>query len=94
MHADDAQTEILRIRLWNREHATALLAECEAADRVLARWAGRAACEPVGFEVTFIDGHIVRGIHEFFHQGKRKCLFSTHVRSIRRRTPGPRGRSA
>ncbi|TQK04726.1 hypothetical protein [Herbaspirillum sp. SJZ107] len=85
MDADDAPTEILRIRLWNRAHATALLAECEAADRVLARWADRAACEPVGFEVTFIDGNIVRGIHEFFHQGKRKCLFSTHVRRLLRR---------
>lgn len=90
MDADDAHTEILRIRLWNRQRATALLAECEAADRVLARWAGPAACEPVGFEVTFLDGHIVRGMHEFFHQGKRKCLFSTHVRRLLRRAPSSR----
>lgn len=80
----DAHTELLRIRLWNRQRATAMLAEWDAADRVLARWAGRAECDPVGFEVIFTDGHIVRGIHEFFYQGKRTCLFSTHVRRLLR----------
>jgi len=79
---EDAQAEVLRIRLWNPQHATALMAEYHAADRVLAAWAGRPECDPVGFEVTFCDGHIVRGEHRFFHRGKRRCLFATHVRKL------------
>ena len=79
---DNGRSDILRIRLWNPQHATALLAECYAADQVLARWAARPDCNPVGFEVTFIDGHTLRGCHEFFQRGKRKCLFGTHVRKL------------
>jgi hypothetical protein len=84
MDAIDEQIDILRIRLWNTQHATALLGEFQAADRVLASWAGRQDGDPVGFEVTFVDGSIVRGGHEFFHRGKRKSLFSTHVRRLLR----------
>jgi hypothetical protein len=84
MDAIDEQTDVLRIRLWNPQHATALLAEFHTAERVLASWADRPGCNPVGFEVTFIDGHIVRGCHEFFRRGKRKCLLSTHVRKLLR----------
>jgi hypothetical protein len=85
MDSDDEQIDVLRIRLWNPQHATAMLSEFHAADRVLASWAGRPDCSPVGFEVTFIDGYIVRGCHEFFRLGKRKCLFSTHVRKLLRK---------
>jgi hypothetical protein len=79
---EDEQIDIRRIRLWNALHATALLAECHAADRVLAQWADWPDCNPIGFEVTFIDGQTVRGCHEFFRRGKRKCLFGTHVRKL------------
>lgn len=78
----DEQVDILRIRLWNAQHATAMLAEYHDADRVLARWADRPDGNPVGFEVTFLDGQIVRGCHEFFQRGKRTCLFSTYVRKL------------
>jgi len=79
---DDEQAEVLSIRLWNPQRATALLAEFHAADRVLAAWAGRPECDPVSFEVTFRGGHTVRGVHRFFHRGKRRCLFATHVRKL------------
>jgi hypothetical protein len=85
----DEQTDVLRIRLWNPQRATALLAEFHAADRVLESWADRPDCNPVDFEVTFIDGHILRGCHEFFRRGKRKCLFSTHVRKLLHRAGAP-----
>jgi hypothetical protein len=78
----DERVDILRIRLWNSQRATALLAEYHDADRVLARWADRPDCNPIGFEVIFIDGHTVRGCHDFFQRGKRKCLFSTYVRKL------------
>jgi hypothetical protein len=82
MTPTDEQSEVLRIRLWNPQRATALLAEFHAADRVLASWAGRADCGRVDFEVTFTGGQILRGRHEFFRRGKRKCLFATHVRKL------------
>jgi hypothetical protein len=82
MAPTDEQSDVLRIRLWNSQRATATLAEFHAADRVLASWAGRADCNPVDFEVTFIGGHTIRGCHAFFQRGKRKCMFSTHVRRL------------
>jgi hypothetical protein len=81
---EEELAEVLRIRLWNPQHTTALLAEFHAADRVLAVWAGRPDCNPVGFEVTFQDGRSVRGVHKFFHRGKRRCLFGTHVHKLLR----------
>lgn len=78
----EEQVEVLRIRLWNPERATALLAEFHAAERVLERWAGRSGSDAVGFEVTFADGRTISGSHKFFRGGKRKCLFSTHVRRL------------
>lgn len=81
-NVSDEGIDVLRIRLWNPQNATALLSEFHSADRVLARWAGQPDCNPVGFEVTFIDGHVVQGCHEFFRKGKRKCLFGTHLRRL------------
>lgn len=82
--------EVLRIRLWNAGNATALLAECQGADRVLASWAGHAGSGAVGFEVVLADGRVVRGSHAFFSRGKRACLFATHVRRLLR-AGRPRG---
>lgn len=84
----EEQVEVLRIRLWNPQRATALLSEFHAAERVLERWADRSGSDPVGFEVTFADGRTISGSHKFYRAGKRKCLFSTHVRKLLR-TPDP-----
>jgi len=78
----DEQIDVMRIRLWNPSSATALLGEFYSADRVLARWGSGAESSPIGFEVTFHDGYVVRGSHEFFRKGKRRCLLATHVRRM------------
>jgi len=78
----DEQIDVMRIRLWTSSSASALLGEFYSADRVLARWGSEPACSPVGFEVTFHDGYVVRGSHEFFRKGKRRCLLATHVRRM------------
>lgn len=78
----DEQIEVMRIRLWNPSSATALLGEFYSADRVLARWGSLHDASPVGFEVTFHDGYVVRGSHAFFRKGKRRCLLATHVRRL------------
>jgi hypothetical protein len=93
MDSDDEQVDVLRIRMWNPQHATAMLSEFHLADRVLARWGDRPDCNPVGFEVTFVDGYIVRGCYEFFRKGKRRCLFSTYVRRLLRSAAFPAGQA-
>jgi hypothetical protein len=79
---DDEQIDVLRIRLWNSEHVTALLGEFHTAERVLANWAEKLECSPVRFEIVFVDGYVVEGAHEFFKKGRRRCLLSTHVRKL------------
>lgn len=74
--------DVLQIRLWNTKNAMAMLREFHSAERVLANWGSAAASSPITFEVTFADGHVLRGSHEFFRKGKRKCLFTTHVRRL------------
>ena len=81
-HDEQEQIEVMRIRLWNARSATALLCEFHSADRVLERWALHPGAHPVGFEVTFVDGYVVSGSHEFFRKGKRRCLLGTHVRRM------------
>jgi hypothetical protein len=88
MDACDEQFEVIRIRLWNAQRTTAVLSECHSADSVLACWAGRGECGLVGFEVTFLDGLVVRGRHEFFRAGKRRCLFATCMRRLLEHAPG------
>jgi hypothetical protein len=83
----DEPVDVVRIRLWNRQNVTALLSECQSVDRVLENWASRPDSSPVEFEVTFVDGYVVQGCHEFFQRGKRMCLFGTHLkRLLRNRT--------
>ena len=76
--------DIVRIRLWDRRNATAVMSELYTADQVLARWGSRPGSlgTPVGFEVTFLDGEVVEGSHVFFNKGKRRVLFATHVRRL------------
>jgi hypothetical protein len=74
--------DVTRIRLWNPKNATVLISEFQSADRVLARWALQSDRGQVGFEIVFADGYTVSGTHEFFRDGKRRCLFSTHVRRL------------
>jgi hypothetical protein len=78
----DEPVDVVRIRLRNPKNVTALLSECHSVDRVLDSWAAQPGCNPVEFEVTFFDGYVVQGSHDFFHKGKRKCLFSTHLRKV------------
>jgi hypothetical protein len=78
----DEHIDVLRIRLWNPTRATVLISEFQSADRVLARWGLHADRDHVGFEIVFADGTVVSGSHEFFRNGKRRCLFSTHVRRL------------
>jgi hypothetical protein len=78
----DEPVDVVRIRLWNPKNVTALLSEFHSVDRVLESWARQPDCSPVEFQVTFVDGYVVQGCHEFFLRGKRKCLFSTHLKRI------------
>jgi hypothetical protein len=78
-NADDC-VDVVRIRLRTPANATALLSEFRCADRVLASWAGHADCGPVEFEVTFFDGHVIRGCYRFFKNGKLRRSLSVHVR--------------
>jgi hypothetical protein len=80
----DELIDVVRIRLSNRARATALLSEFQGADRVLAAWAGTPGCSPVDFEITFFDGHVVRGCYEFISRGRPARSFSTHVRRLLR----------
>jgi hypothetical protein len=82
--------EVVRIRLSNRGRAIALLSEFHSADRVLASWAVIPGFGPVDFEITFLDGHVMRGCYECAGKGKGKAArtFSTHVRRLLR-PPSP-----
>lgn len=88
MDAKDEQPDVLRIRLFNDQRATAMLGEFYSADCVLAGWAARGDASMVGFEVTFLDGLVVRGRHEFYRGGKRRCLFANYVRQLLGRAAG------
>ena len=74
--------DVVQIRLWNAHSAMALVYEFHRADRVLADWGRAPGRSPVSFEIRFADDHVVRGAHEFFRNGKRRCLLTTHVRRL------------
>jgi len=74
--------DIVRIRLWDRRSSSAVLGELFKAEQVLARWGSSARDEAVGFEVTFVDGQVVQGSHAFYEAGRRKVLFSKHIRAL------------
>lgn len=88
MDAKDEQPDVLRIRLFNDQRATAMLSEFHSADCVLAGWAARGDASMVGFEVIFLDGLVLRGRHEFYRGGKRRCLFANYVRQLLSRAAG------
>lgn len=79
-HRDDEQIDVLRIRLWNSMKATAVLSDFYSTDRVLANWAQTSCCSGVRYEVSFVDGFVVKGYHVFFNRGKRQSTFSAHLR--------------
>lgn len=81
-HYEDEQIDLLRIRLWDVRNCTAVLSDFYGAERVLAQWALDGRCNGVHFEVSFIDGCVVKGYHEFFNKGKRSCTFSAHLRRM------------
>lgn len=74
--------DVVQIRLWNGRSAMALVSEFHCAERVLADWAQVPGRIPVRFEVRFADDHVVKGAHEFFRNGKRRCLLTTHLRRL------------
>jgi len=78
----DEDLDVEQIRLWNARNAMALLSEFYCADRLLATWGSAAIPGRVSFEIRFSDGHVVRGSHEFFRNGRRRCLLITHVRRL------------
>lgn len=78
----DEQVDVEQIRLWNAANAMALLSEFHCADRVLSDWGSASGRGQVSFEIRFIDGHVLRGSHEFFRNGRRRCLLTTHVRRL------------
>lgn len=90
----DEQIDVLRIRLWNARQATAVLSDFYSTERVLAKWALEGGCSMVRFEVSFVDAYVLQGCHEFFHKGKRKCTFSTHLRRMMKRMADPDGLAA
>lgn len=81
--------DVLRIRLWNASKASAVLSDFHGTERVPAKWAADGACSAVRFEVTFIDNHVLQGSHEFFRKGKRRYMFSTHLRRLMTRVADP-----
>ena len=90
----EEQVDVVQIRLWSAHSTMALVSEFRCADRVLADWGRSSGRDPVRFEVRFADDHVVRGAHEFFRNGKRQCLLTTHVRRLLSRAdtlpaPGP-----
>jgi acid phosphatase class B len=78
----DDRYDVEQIRLWNARNAMALLAEFQCAERVLAKWGSTSVPSQVSFEIRFVDGHVLRGSHEFFRNGRRRCLLATHVRRL------------
>jgi hypothetical protein len=78
----DDRYDVEQIRLWNARNAMALLAEFQCAERVLANWGSTSVPSRVSFEIRFADGHVLRGSHEFFRNGRRRCLLATHVRRL------------
>lgn len=78
----DEHPDVVRIRLWNARNATAIVSEFYSAERVLEDWARLPDRTPVGFEIRFIGGAVVEGSHEFYRNGKRRCLLATHVRRL------------
>lgn len=76
------QIDVAQIRLWNARNAMALLAEFQCAERVLAKWGSASVPDRVSFEIRFADGLVLRGSHEFFRNGRRRCLLATHVRRL------------
>ena len=78
----DEQIDVEQIRLWNTRNAMALLRGFYCAERVLAKWGSAADPSRVSFEIGFVDGHVVRGSHEFFRNGRRRCRLATHVRHL------------
>lgn len=79
---EDEEIDVLRIRLWNSQNATAVLSDFHSAARVLAAWAQCGGSGGVRFEVSFVDGYVLDGCHEFFKKGKRRCSFSAHLRRM------------
>jgi len=90
----DEQVDVEQIRLWNAANAMALLSEFHCADRVLADWGSASKRGQVSFEIRFADGHVLRGSHEFFRNGRRRCLLTTHVRSLMSEADAGAGRGA
>lgn len=78
----DEHIDVVQIRLWNAHSAMALVCEFQRAERVLADWGRAPGRNPVSFEIRFADDHVVRGVHEFFRNGKRRCLLTTYVRQL------------
>lgn len=74
----EEEIDVVSIRLWNARNATAVLSDFHSTERVLLAWAQDGACGAVRFEVSFVDGYVLQGCHEFLHNGKRTCTFSTH----------------
>jgi hypothetical protein len=85
----DEPIDVEQIRLWNARNAMARLGEFQCAERVLARWGSTAEPARVSFEIRFAGGQVLRGSHEFFRNGRRRCLLATHVRRLLARPDMP-----
>lgn len=79
---DDEPIDVLRIRLWNSTNATAVLSDFYSTERVLAQWAQAGGGSAVRFEVSFVDGFVLKGCHAFYSMGKRQRTFSTHLHRV------------
>jgi len=78
----DEDAEVVRVRLWHGKNSSAVVSDFGSADRVLASWDKCFGACPVMFEVLYDDGAVIKGEHEFFRKGRRKCLFATWVGRI------------
>lgn len=79
---DDEDAEVVRVRLWHGRNSSAVVSDFGSADRVLANWDKCFGDSRVMFEVSYDDGVVIKGEHEFFRKGRRKCLFATWVQRI------------
>jgi hypothetical protein len=81
---NEEDVEVVRIRLWHSGHSSALVSDFHSADQVLANWDKCFGDCRIVFEVLYDDGKVIKGEHEFFRKGRRKCLFATWVQRVLR----------
>jgi len=82
--------DVRRIVLMQPAGACAVVSEFRTADQVLARWIDckqgarrtQPDCRQFTFEITFVDGYILRGCYEFWRRARRRPSLARFVRGV------------